>query len=174
MNTSLVFTFISKDRPGLVEALSERIAEHDGSWQESRMIQLAGQFAGIGRLSLPATKLAAVRDSLSSLSGEGIIVSFDDSESEPPAPLEQGSCQMHILGNDRPGIVREVSRALKLRKINVTELNSNITSAPMTGEALFEAYVKADMPPGCDIDELEEALEEIAELLSIDIDIEPK
>ncbi|MGB1908246.1 MAG: glycine cleavage system protein R, partial [Spongiibacter sp.] len=93
MNTSLVFTFISKDRPGLVEALSERIAEHDGSWQESRMIQLAGQFAGIGRLSLPATKLAAVRDSLSSLSGEGIIVSFDDSESEPPAPLEQGSCQ---------------------------------------------------------------------------------
>lgn len=173
MNSSLVFTFISKDRPGVIEALSERIADHQGSWQESRMIQLAGQFAGIGRLSLPADKLQAVRNSLSSLKSEGIAVSFDDSSAEAPTVVDRGHCQMHILGNDRPGIVREVSRALKLRRINVTELNSNITSAPMTGEALFEAYVKADIPPGCDLDELEEALEEIAELLSIDIDIEP-
>ena len=76
---------------------------------------------------------------------------------------------MHILGNDRPGIVREVSRALKQQQINVVEMSSNITSAPMSGDALFEAHVSAEMPQGCNFDELEESLDTIAEQLSVDI-----
>jgi glycine cleavage system regulatory protein len=78
-------------------------------------------------------------------------------------------CKLHILGNDRPGIVREVSRALKQQQINVVEMSSNITSAAMSGDALFEAHVSAEIPIGCDIDELEDSLDTIAEQLSIDI-----
>ena len=46
MTTSLVFTVIGPDRPGLVGHLAATVADHDGSWLESRMAVLAGQFAG--------------------------------------------------------------------------------------------------------------------------------
>lgn len=172
VNTSVVFTFISKDRPGLVEQVSSAIAQAGGSWQESRMTQLAGQFAGIGRVSVANEQREGLEQALRALSQEGILVSIDNSEHSAAAVKDQQTCQLHVLGNDRPGIVREVSRALKERQINVTELSSNITSAPMSGDALFDARVKADLPPGCDLDELEDALDDIAEQLSVDIDIE--
>ncbi|WP_372864804.1 glycine cleavage system protein R [Spongiibacter sp.] len=172
MNTSVVFTFISQDRPGLVEMLSSAIADAGGSWQESRMTQLAGQFAGIGRVSLAADKREALNLALHALERDGIKVIINDYDATDELSSEQGICQLHIVGNDRPGIVREVSRALKERQINVTELSSNITSAPMSGDALFNARVTAAVPPGCDRDELEDALEEIAEQLSVDIDID--
>ena len=171
MNTSLVFTFISKDRPGLVETLSAVIADANGSWQESRMTRLAGQFAGIGRVNLGKDKRDALIAALQALSAEGITVSIDNSEGDDSETGDQ-YCRLQIVGNDRPGIVREVSRALKQRQLNVTELNSNITSAAMSGEPLFEATVIAALPPGCDLDELEDTMEEIAEMLSVDIDIE--
>ena len=57
MSVSLVLTVIGPDRPGLVEALSQSIASHDGNWLESRMAKLSGQFAGIVRVfHLPQTE----------------------------------------------------------------------------------------------------------------------
>ena len=52
METYLVLTVIGDDRPGLVEALAETIAAHEGNWLESRMSHLAGKFAGLLRVSV--------------------------------------------------------------------------------------------------------------------------
>ena len=46
MTTSLVLTFIGHDKPGLVNTLSETISAAGGSWLESRLAHLAGEFAG--------------------------------------------------------------------------------------------------------------------------------
>ena len=48
---SLVLTVIGEDRPGLVERVSEVVKDHDGSWQESRMVRLGGRCAGVVRVS---------------------------------------------------------------------------------------------------------------------------
>ncbi len=45
--TSLVLTFVGDDRPGLVNAISEKIADFGGTWLESRSVRLAGKFAGV-------------------------------------------------------------------------------------------------------------------------------
>ena len=44
---SMILTVIGPDRPGLVRALAQTVAAHGGSWLESRMARLSGQFAGI-------------------------------------------------------------------------------------------------------------------------------
>ena len=54
MSTSLVLTVIGPDRPGLVESLSQTLLAYEASWQESRMLRLAGKFAGILRLDVPS------------------------------------------------------------------------------------------------------------------------
>ncbi|MGH7106161.1 MAG: ACT domain-containing protein, partial [Acetobacteraceae bacterium] len=58
MTTSLVVTFVGRDRPGLAHALAEAVAAADGNWLESRLARLAGEFAGIVLVGVPAAKLA--------------------------------------------------------------------------------------------------------------------
>ena len=68
MTTNLVLTVIGDDKPGLVEALSQAIANNSGNWLESSMSHLAGKFAGILRVSVAdaeADKLIAALQGLS-------------------------------------------------------------------------------------------------------------
>ena len=53
MQSQLVMTVIGKDRTGLVESLSRLIEDNGGSWLESRMCRLGGEFAGILRVQVP-------------------------------------------------------------------------------------------------------------------------
>ena len=61
MDTSLVVTVLGPDRPGLVEVVSQTIAEHAGSWQESRMARLAGRFAGVLLVRVDESRAAALQ-----------------------------------------------------------------------------------------------------------------
>ena len=76
MNNSLVFTFLGLDRPGLVERLADIVADHQGNWLESRMTQLAGQFAGIARVTVPASEIDELSNALLSLNIEGLTINI--------------------------------------------------------------------------------------------------
>ena len=171
MSTSIVFTFIGADKPGLVERLSNTVAEHGGNWLESRMSQLAGQFAGISRIAVANDQAAALSQALQALSGDELTVIVQTgAQAATSNNLKQ--YQLTILGNDRPGIVKEVSAALASHQINVCEMASNITSAAMTADPLFEATVTIQVPGAIDVADLSEELEEIANELTIDISLE--
>ena len=67
---SLILTVVGPDRPGLVRALAEAVAARSGSWLESRMARLAGQFAGIVLLEAPDSLL----DDLRALESQGLRI----------------------------------------------------------------------------------------------------
>ena len=71
---SLVVTVIGKDRPGLVESVSAAVEAHGGSWVESRMSRLAGEFAGILRVTVPSAKADGLSGALEGLRAEGLRV----------------------------------------------------------------------------------------------------
>ncbi|HXV37234.1 MAG TPA: ACT domain-containing protein [Myxococcota bacterium] len=171
MSTFLILTVIGPDRPGLVEALSQALAHHDGSWLESRMTRLAGQFAGIARVSVPESNAAALREALASLEPAGLQVSVARSEPEPPT-VDARELRLEILGSDRPGILRDISEALADRGINVEELRTEIMSAPMSGELLFLANAELLVPRGLDLELLRKDLEAIAHELMVDLDLD--
>ena len=77
-----------------------------------------------------------------------------------------------VLGPDRLGIVREISRALAERNINVVEMDSQVDSAAMSGELLFKARIDAQIPESTDMDDLHDSLEEIANNMTLDIDLD--
>ena len=70
---------------------------------------------------------------------------------------------------DRAGIIRDISRALALRQVNVDELHTECTSAPMSGEILFNARAKLRVPLDVAVEDLCETLEEIASDLMVDL-----
>lgn len=170
MTTSVVFTFIGADKPGLIEKISNTVSSNGGNWLESRMSQLAGQFAGITRVSISSDKAAALTTALEALSTHGLTIVVQTSAEVSNSPSQQQ--QLTMIGNDRPGIVREVSAALAARGINICEMISGITSAPMTAEPLFEASATIEAPSDLDLDELIETLDHIGNELTIEINLE--
>lgn len=166
---SLVVTLIGKDRPGLVEAVSAAVEEHGGSWVESRMSRLAGQFAGILRASVPAERVEALSQALEALRTGGLRVIIERGIDEPDD--EGHVIVLELIGSDRPGIVHKISEALAARGVNVDELNTECDGAPWSGDTLFKAMAKLRAPRSLDLHQLRESLEAIASDLMVDISI---
>ncbi|MBC8095950.1 MAG: ACT domain-containing protein [Akkermansiaceae bacterium] len=156
MQTTLVMTVLGADRTGLVEAVAKVVAEHGGNWLESRMCRLGGEFAGIVRVTVPKAQQQALEAALGKLAGLTIVVRGDEPvQSAAPA----GLVSLEVVGQDRPGIVREITRALSAQGINVEELATECVSAPMSGEALFQARAKISVPANVALDKLRQTLE---------------
>lgn len=170
MSTSLVLTVMGDDRPGLVEAIARTIAEHSGNWVESRMSRLGGKFAGILLVDVATDRRDALVHALQILSTQGLRVVAEPSEKH--AARELKPIRLELLGQDRPGIVRDVSRALAQRGVNVERLNTECISAPMSGEVLFKATAELLLPVGVSLANLREGLETIANELMVDITLE--
>ncbi|MCJ7814819.1 MAG: hypothetical protein MUP31_02080, partial [Xanthomonadales bacterium] len=104
MNTSIVITVVSDDHPGVVEALSEVIADNGGNWAESSMMSLAGKFAGILLVQLPGENVEAFFAALKGLDSRGMQIVAQLSDA---APVDDSAREHSIefVGQDRPGIV---------------------------------------------------------------------
>jgi glycine cleavage system regulatory protein len=166
MQIPLVMTVIGPDRTGLVEAVARAVADHGGNWLESRMCRLGGAFAGILRVEVPAEKKSALLEALQNISGLKVIVHPGETKTSlASAQLTK----LDIIGQDRPGIVREISAALARAGVNVEEFSSEVASGPMSGEMLFKASARLQLPQNCNLSALKRDLEKIAADLLVDV-----
>ncbi len=169
MNLMLVMTVIGTDRPGLVDRLSTVIADHEGSWLESRMANLGGQFAGILRVRLPESQKDSLLASLEGLAADGLQVLVHGDQPQPVLPPVSGTwASLEVVGHDRPGIIREISRVLAGHEVNVEDLSTHTESAPMSADLLFRARFKVCLPESVSLEQLQQALETIAGDLMVD------
>jgi len=165
-------TVIGPDRPGLVELVTANVVDHGGNWLESRMCRLGGQFAGIVRVEVPATKSDALLATLAKLEKEGLHIS---ARKETPTVLSaRGTVAvLELVGQDRPGILHQISHVLARNNVNVEELSSDRVNAPMDGSMLFQAHISALLPPDVSIAQLRAELEKIATDLMVDVQLNP-
>ena len=169
---TLVLTVIGDDRAGLVDALAGPIADHGGNWDRSHMARLAGKFAGIVVVTLPDERVDSLEASLEGVRAQGLLDVRIAVAGAADAPVDTASLlQLHLIGQDRPGIIREVASALAQRDVSIEELQTSTISAPMSAEQLFEATATLRLPAGVDPDTLRSALEDIANELMVDLDV---
>jgi len=171
MNTSIVITVVSDDRPGVVEVLSEVIAENGGNWAESSMMSLSGKFAGILLVHLPEENAEAFFAALKELDSRGMQILAQLSDAVP-ADDSAREHSIELIGQDRPGIVHEITQVLADFGINVQELETTVQSASMSGESLFKANARIFIPVGTDMDKLQDKFEDLANELMVDIELE--
>jgi len=162
-------TIIGPDRTGLVEAVARAVSSHGGNWLESRMCRLGGEFAGILRIEIPAGKKTPLLDALQKISGLTVTVHAGDSKISASNARQT---KMEIIGQDRPGIVHEISAALARAGVNVEEFSSEVVSGAMSGETLFKAVARLQLPENCDLGALKKDLEKIAADLLVDVSFE--
>ncbi len=171
MNHILVLSILSDDKPGVVEALAKTISDHKGNWLESRMSHLAGKFAGILQINVPEDQMAALEQSLTTLKATHGIDVATSVASEKDIDSDIKTLQFSLMGNDRPGIIRELSQAFASHQINLDELQTNCSSMPWSGDPMFTAHGLLHIPVNVDIDHLSDQLDEISDELGVDIEL---
>jgi glycine cleavage system regulatory protein len=180
MLATLVMTVIGADRPGLVQMVAARVADHGGNWLESRMCRLGGQFAGILRIEVPQERRDELVNALRTLEVDGLGVIIHAEGGGPIRTTGGGGggpagslVMVELVGNDRPGILRSVSGVFATHGVNVEELASERVNAPMDGGVLFKARATVFVPATVKQATVRADLEKLAGDLMVDLKLAP-
>lgn len=145
MKTSLILTLIGPDRPGMVSAVAARARAAGGNWLESRMAQLAGQFAGVVLLEVDTDAADELEAALRELEEKDGLKVHVQRGSELPATARH-SVLLDLIGHDRPGIVQDITAVLSRHGVSVETLETACEPGSMTGEPMFRAKARLGSP----------------------------
>ncbi|WP_085299058.1 glycine cleavage system protein R [Cognaticolwellia mytili] len=160
----LIISFITADRPGIVDSLSNIIGKHQGNWQKSSLHQMSGIFAGVVEIVCPNSSTSALSKELADL--ENFKIQIEQATSV--ASVTESQLILELTANDRAGIVQEISSTIHSNGGNLLKLVSTQESAPHFGHELFKAKVTI-AANDADVDNMISALENLADDLMVDI-----
>ncbi|WP_019626910.1 glycine cleavage system protein R [Thioalkalivibrio sp. ALJT] len=169
MKTSLILTLVGPDSPGLVSTVAARARAAGGNWLESRMAQLAGQFAGVVLLEVDADKADTLEAALRELEGDGLQVQLQRGSERPAAA--QHPVVLDLVGHDRPGIVQDITAVLSRHGVSVETLETACEPGSMNGEPMFRAKARLGVPEGLDLHTVQDDLEALANELMVDLEL---
>lgn len=162
-----VLTAIGRDRPGLVEEVSAFVFERGGSIEESRMVNLLGQFA-------IAMLVSGSDDALTSIGADVDLMTSKSGIEARLTPVEAthqpriSAYRLVARALDQPGLVHEVADVLRRFGANVETLDTTLESAPITGTPVFAMEIMITTPTDAAIENLERDLGHVCDLLNID------
>jgi len=160
----IVISCIGPDKTGLVDSLSKIIAKHHGNWQISSLHHLSGFFAGVIEVAVAPEHSNNLVNELKKIEGLNCQIEV----AEPNLTKVKSNLFLEITANDRAGIVQDVSSVIHQQSGNLIKLVCAQESAAHSGQDLFKAKVQIAIDEKS-VDDLIEALEQIADDLMVDI-----
>lgn len=146
MSEQFIVAISGPDRPDLTRALAVATHERGGNWLNSKFIRLAGRFAALIRVEVPAQQADAVREVFSAL--QDCQVDFHE-----VAVVREAALTRYVLSvdaEDRPGLVSDITHLLQERQVTIQDIDchrmvvSGLGSSMFRGE--FEVAVPGDVP----------------------------
>jgi glycine cleavage system transcriptional repressor len=164
-----VLTAVGDDRPGLVDEVTRYITERGGNLEDSRMVNLRGQFAMMMLVAGSEASMSRLQDGLGALRRASHVhaelrpadaAHFD----RPPAmPFRLNTWAM-----DHPGLMQSVSHLLGEMGVNIESVASSLRPAPYTNAPLFEMELVISVPAATPVAELREAIAALCDEMNID------
>lgn len=173
MDNLLVITAVGKDRPGIVDQLSQAIMESGCNVNDSRMTVLGGEFALILLISGKWNELAKLENQLPALGDKlALAVSAKRTEQEPHHE-NLLTYSVDVVAMDHPGIVYKIANFFSSRNINIRELNTSSYAAAHTGTPMFTMNMIVNVPTDVRIATLREDFLDFCDGLNMDAVLEP-
>lgn len=169
---SLILSVVGSDRPGLTEALAAAVLSAGGNWLESHLSRLGGLYVGSVLVELDPDKVEALRAGVRAVDAQGLEVRIAPAVEGPGAAVGE-ALHFSLVGQDRPGIVRQVTAVLSGLEVNIETFETRITSEAHSGAPLFQMEARLRLPPGLQAAAVQAALEEISAEIMIDISLTP-
>ncbi|PZQ60289.1 MAG: amino acid-binding protein [Phenylobacterium zucineum] len=169
----VVLSVVGSDRPGLTEQLARAVLSAGGNWLEGHLSRLGGLYVGSVLVALEADGVEALRAAVGAIDAQGLEVRIAEVQ-DPAAGDGQGeTLRFGLVGQDRPGIVRQVTAVLAGLDVNIETFDSHISAEPHSGAPLFHMEAALRLPPGLRAEVVQDALEAISAEVMVDVSISP-
>lgn len=168
MSEQLVITALGKDRPGIVDELSNALTGHDLNIEDSRMSVLGGEFAILMLVSGSRNSIDAFMNETATLEGSLGMKLLVKTTHKKPESLRLAPYAVEVVSMDHPGIVREIARFFSSRKINILDLDTTRYAAAHTGTPMFALQMTVEIAAEQPIDKLREEFIGMCDQLNLD------
>lgn len=163
----LVLSVVGSDRPGLTKALAAAVLSAGGNWLESHLSLLGGLYVGSVLVEISEGKVEALRAAVAAVDAEGLEVRI--------APAMEGAgaagetLAFSLVGQDRPGIVNQVTKAVSELGANIETFDTWLSAEAHSGAPLFHMAACVRLPQGLSAGEVQAALEAISGEIMVDV-----
>jgi methionyl-tRNA formyltransferase len=165
---SLIVSIVGADRHGIVSLLADRAQRFGANWAASRMTRLASEFAGTVHFEVPRENVDALETSLRQLESSGLQVVIARSDGAT-VPASLRSVELELVGDDRVGIVSNLTKILAERNISIESIHTEIVRHGISGKQIFRIGAHLLVPAALSIDALRLELGTLANELMVDI-----
>jgi len=171
MTTKVILSAVGSDRPGLTQSLADAVLAAGGNWLESHLSRLGGKYVGSVLVEIDEDKLPVLAGQIREVDAAGLHVTIVAAGEEPVVPAHLVSIE--LVGQDRPGIVREVTTVLAQLGVNIEDFGSGTENSSWSGERLFRATARLNIPADTSFEQVRTALEAISGEIMVDLTITP-
>ena len=164
---NIIISAIGTDRPGIVSELSGIITSNGGNVEESRMSRLGSDFAIIMLITVAPDWVESLEVALKSITALNITT-------KPTTLLQVGDGRqfsINLNGADNEGIVKVLSKYLAKKSINILEIETHISQAPVSGTPLFNLNASVSIPHDVEEEVIQVDLSQIAQDLGVEIQL---
>ena len=167
-----VITIIGPDRRGLVAKITEEIVTNNANIEESHMARLGGEFAVIMLLAIDDNNTVELMAGLDKLNSDTIKVFVKETDLSRLKIFEGFvPYEISVIGADHEGIVHHVAEYLAELRIQVDEMETHVSQAPVTGARLFSMFAEVQAPPELTLKTLRQKMEDVGDQLGVDIEV---
>ena len=166
---SLILSVIGSDRPGLTEALAAAVLSASGNWLESHLSRLGGLYVGSVLVEVDPDAVERLRAAISAVDAHGLEVRIVPAARHADAPGD--ALQLNLVGQDRPGIVRQVTAVLAGLNVNIETFETQLSTEPHSGGQLFKLESRLRLPPALQAADVQAALEALSAEIMVDISL---
>ena len=167
----LVLSVVGSDRPGLTRALAAAVLSAGGNWLESHLSRLGGLYVGSVLVELGEDRVEALRAAVSAVDADGLEVRVAPASDTAGAAGE--AVDLSLVGQDRPGIVNEVTGVLSGLHANIETFGTRLSVEPHSGGPLFHLDARLRLPPTLTAAAVQAALEGISAEIMVDLTLTP-
>ena len=165
----IVLTALGDDRPGLVDGVTRYIADRGGNLEDSRMVNLRGQFAMMMLVAGDNDVIDRLEADLDTLRGDcRIHAELHPADAGEPSRGPAMPYRLNTWAMDNPGLMQAVAHLLGDLGVNIESVDSSLRPAPYTNAPLFEMELVLSIPAATSVAQLREALSGLCDEMNID------
>lgn len=163
----VVISTIGRDRPGIVNELTEIVHDLDLNIEDSRMTVLGGEFAVLMSVQGDEASLADLENRLGQFCQHADMACLFRRTADR-TPGHSLPYRVRVVAMDHPGIVRGIAGFFSSREINIRELETETEHAAHTGTPIFNLSMTVEVPTGVKIARLRDEFEDFCEERDLD------
>jgi glycine cleavage system transcriptional repressor len=125
-----ILTIAGKDRPGILDEISQYLFERGGNIRDSRLVSLSGQFSMLFQITGTEAAIAKINEDLPLLAEQSRL-QVQLNAIEPNAQQSAATFPYHFTasGKDQAGVVHRISHLMRVLNINIENVNVHVEHA---------------------------------------------